>query len=69
MDNNINGSSGLPGESEEFLGEDQWAFGYSAAMRSLDVPPNTQVYCNHASECLFYIHINTSMINNSYFRH
>ena len=65
MDNNINGSSGLPGESEEFLGEDQWAFGYSAAMRSLDVPPNTQ-YCNHASDCLFYVHINTSMINSSF---
>jgi hypothetical protein len=66
MDNNINGSSGLPGESEEFLGEDQWAFGYSAAIRSLDVSPNTQVYCNHASHCLFYVHINTSMINSSF---
>jgi len=68
MDNNFNGSSGLPVQSEELFGEDQWAFGYSAAMGSLDVPPNTQVYCNHASDCFFYVHINTSMINNS-FRH
>ncbi|CAN6287233.1 unnamed protein product [Urochloa humidicola] len=42
MDNNFNGSSGFPVQSEDLFGEDQWAFGYSAAMGSLDVPPNTQ---------------------------
>ncbi|CAN6362640.1 unnamed protein product, partial [Urochloa humidicola] len=42
MDNNFNGSSGLHVRSEELFGEDKWAFGYSAAMGSLDVPPNTQ---------------------------
>ncbi|KAG2551137.1 hypothetical protein PVAP13_9KG169704 [Panicum virgatum] len=43
MDNIFNGSSDLPVESEELFGKDQCAFGYSAAMGSLDVPPNTQV--------------------------
>ena len=55
MDNIFNDSSDLPAGSEELFGEDQWAFGYSAAMESLDVPPNTQVYCNHASDCSMYI--------------
>ncbi|CAN6313967.1 unnamed protein product [Urochloa humidicola] len=43
MDNNLNGSSGCPAESEELYGEHEWAFGYSAAMGSLDVPPNTKM--------------------------
>ena len=66
MDNNFNGSSGLPVQSEELFGEDQWAYGYFAAMGSLDVPSNTQVYCNHTSDCLFYAHINILMINSSF---
>jgi hypothetical protein len=37
MDNIFSGSSGRLGESEEMFGEDQWAFGYSAALQSLDV--------------------------------
>jgi len=50
MDNIFSGSSGRPGESEEIFGtEQQWAFGYSAALQSFDVPPNSQVYCSHAS--------------------
>jgi hypothetical protein len=40
MDNIFSGSSGRLGESEEMFGEDQWAFGYSAALQSLDVHPN-----------------------------
>jgi hypothetical protein len=40
MDNIFSGSSGHPGESEEIFVADQWAFGYSAALQSLDVPPN-----------------------------
>jgi hypothetical protein len=63
MDNIFSGSSGRPGESEEIFGADQWVFGYSAALQSLDVPPNPQVYCSHVSDGLFYLHINTSMIN------
>ena len=55
LDNIFNGSSDLPAEFEELFGKDQCAFGYSAAMGSLDVPPNTQVYCNHASDCSMYI--------------
>jgi hypothetical protein len=64
MDNIFSGSRGRSGESEEIFGADQWAFGYSAALQSLDVPPNSQVYCSHASDGLFNLHINTSMINN-----
>jgi hypothetical protein len=67
MNNIFSGSSGRPGESEEIFGEDQWAFGYSAALHSLDVPPNPQVYCSHASDGLFYLHTNTSIINSFLF--
>ena len=48
MDNIFSGTSGRVGESGEIFGADQWAFGYSAALQSLDVPPNSQVYCSHA---------------------
>ncbi|XP_066400126.1 uncharacterized protein [Miscanthus floridulus] len=43
MDNIFSGSSGHPGESEEMFGADQWAFGYSAALQSLDVHPDPQM--------------------------
>jgi hypothetical protein len=66
MDNIFSGTSGRAGESEEIFGADQWAFGYSATLQALDVPPNPQVYCSHASDALFYLHINTSLINNSF---
>jgi len=65
MDNIFSGSSGHPGESEEMFGADQWAFGYSAALQSLDVHLDPQVYCSHESDGLFYLYINESMINNS----
>ena len=48
MDNIFSGTSGRISESGEIFGADQWAFGYSAALQSLDVPPNPQVYCSHA---------------------
>ena len=54
MDNIFNGSSGRPDESEQIFEVDQWAFGYSAALQSLDVPPNPQVYYSHASDGLLY---------------
>jgi len=65
MDNIFSGSSGHPGESEEMFGVHQWAFGYPAALQSLDVHPDPQVYCSHESDGLFYLYINESMINNS----
>jgi hypothetical protein len=66
MDNILSGSSGCPGESKEIFGADQWAFGYSATLQSLDVPPNPQVYYSQAFDGLFYLHINTSMINSCF---
>ncbi|KAG2569822.1 hypothetical protein PVAP13_7NG442401 [Panicum virgatum] len=51
MDNIFSGSSGRPGESEEIFGtEQQWAFGYSAALQSLDVPPNSQFNMHSSSQ-------------------
>jgi len=68
MDKILSGSSGCASESENIFGADQWAFGYSAALQSLDDAPNHQVYCIHASNGLLYLQRNRSMINN-YFHH
>ncbi|XP_066323620.1 glutathione S-transferase T3-like [Miscanthus floridulus] len=38
----LSGSSGCASESENIFGADQWAFGYSAALQSLDDAPNHQ---------------------------
>lgn len=66
MDKSIGGSSARASESEEIFGTDQWAFGFSAALHSFDVPPNPQVYCSHAYDDFLYLHINTSMINSPF---
>lgn len=42
MANIFSGSSGCPEESEETFGANQLAFGYSAALQSVGVPPNLQ---------------------------
>jgi len=48
MGNIFSGTCGRVGEFGEIFGAYQWPFGYSAGLQSLDVPPNPQVYCNHA---------------------
>ncbi|XP_066319452.1 glutathione S-transferase T3-like isoform X1 [Miscanthus floridulus] len=50
MDNIFNGTSGRVGESGEIFGADQWTFGYSAALQSLDVPPNPQFNMHGSSQ-------------------
>jgi hypothetical protein len=58
MDNIFSGSSGRPGESEEIFGANQWAFGYSAVLQYLDVPPNPRfIAAMHLMVCSIYISI------------
>ena len=57
MDNNFSGTSGRVGESGEIFGADQWAFGYSAALQSLDVPPNSGLLQPCMMVCSIYISI------------